>query len=223
MVTAALAALAPGSVAVVKPAQTGVAPGEPGDLAEVARLSGVTSLHEFARYPDPLSPHHAAILSGRPELDLGRAVMRIVDLANQHDLVLVEGAGGVMVPYNRDEWTLLDLAPEVDAEFVVVTAAGLGTLNHTVLTMRALEEVADIAGIVIGSWPDKPGLAELCNVFDLGRMAHIARGGRVLGALPEGIAMVEDFPSVAKAALAPRLGGTFDWPAFRAAARSELA
>ena len=66
--TAAIAACAKGSVAVVKPAQTGVAPGEPGDLAEVTQLSKVSDTFEFARYPDPLSPHHAAQVSGLPEL-----------------------------------------------------------------------------------------------------------------------------------------------------------
>jgi dethiobiotin synthetase len=63
VVTAAVAALAAarGSrVAVVKPAQTGVDADEPGDLAEVRRLAGVTDLHELARYPDPLSPAAAA-------------------------------------------------------------------------------------------------------------------------------------------------------------------
>ena len=58
--TAALAVLAGDSVAVVKPAQTGVAPDEPGDLAVVGRLSGVTTLHEGVRLPEPLAPTTAA-------------------------------------------------------------------------------------------------------------------------------------------------------------------
>jgi len=206
MVTAALAALASGSVAVVKLAQTGVAPGEPGDLAEVARLSGVTSLHEFARYPDPLSPHHAAILSGRPELDVSDAVARIGKLDGTHDVVLVEGAGGLLVPFDHAGTTLLDIARELTATVVLVTAAGLGTLNHTALTLRALAGV-DVAGVVIGSWPAAPGLAERCNVADLA-------GHGLAGALPEGMATVEDFESAARAALAPRFGGTFDTAEF---------
>src|SRR3954451_16541370 len=97
--TAAVAACAKGRVAVVKPAQTGVAPGAPGDLAEVPRLAGITDVHEYARYPEPLSPHHAARVSGLPELSLAEAVQRIVDLDALHDLVLVEGAGGLLVPF----------------------------------------------------------------------------------------------------------------------------
>ena len=206
MVTAAIAALADGSVAVVKPAQTGVAAGEPGDLAEVARLSGVTSLHEFARYPDPLSPHHAAAASGLPPLDGPDAVARIGKLETDHDLVLVEGAGGLLVPFDQAGTTLLDFARELGATVVLVSAAGLGTLNHTALTLRALAGV-EVAGVVIGSWPASPGLAERCNVADLARYG-------LIGALPEGLAATEDLPAVVRAALAPRFGGTFDAAAF---------
>jgi dethiobiotin synthase len=215
VVTAALAACANGTVAVVKLAQTGVAPGEPGDLAEIIRLSGCSEVHEFARYPDPLSPHHAAIMSGIPALDQGEAALRIADLDNSHDLVLVEGAGGLLVPYDPLGWTIYDLGIELDAEFLLVTSAGLGTINHTALTVRTLAQSSTRAGIIIGSWPAKPGLAERCNVFDLARMASRSA---LSGALPERMAAATDFPQQARAALAPQFGGTFDWPAFRAAA-----
>lgn len=204
--TAAIAVLAQGSVAVVKPAQTGVADGEPGDLAEVGRLAGITSLHEFVRYPDPLSPHHAAARSGRRPLDRATAVTHIRRLAAEHDLVLVEGAGGLLVPFDQSGTTLLDLAGDLGATVVIVTAAGLGTLNHTALTLRALTGV-QVAGVVIGSWPTRPGLAERCNVTDLA--TH-----HLLGVLPEDMAAVPNFPAAAHAALAPRLGGTFDAAAF---------
>ena len=80
VVTAALAACAAGEVAVVKPVQTGVRPGEDGDLAEISRLSRIHDLHEFARYPDPLSPERAAARSGLPALALDDAVQRILAL-----------------------------------------------------------------------------------------------------------------------------------------------
>ena len=212
VVTAALAALAAGSVAVVKPAQTGVGPDEPGDLAEVARLSGATSLHEFARYPDPLSPQAAARRVGDTGLELGDAAARIRKLEHHVALVLVEGAGGLLVPFARDGWTLADLARELDARVIVVTAAGLGTLNHTALTVRVLaDESLEPAGVVIGSWPARPGLAERSNVADLAALT----GGDLAGALPEGMAAMRDFAGAARTGLAPQFGGTFDWPAFR--------
>jgi dethiobiotin synthetase len=215
VVTAALAARAKGRVAVVKPAQTGVAPGTPGDLAEITRLAKVADVHEYARYPDPLSPHHAAQVSGLPELEFAETAQRIADLDVEHDLVLVEGAGGLLVPFtSTDRWTLADLATSLHAPVVLVTTAGLGTLNHTALTVdRLAEDGIELAGLVIGSWPDQPDLATRCNVADLAAMAP---DGRLAGALPSGMATMRDFAQRARAALAPRFGGTFDAVAFAA-------
>jgi dethiobiotin synthetase len=211
--TAALAACASGSVAVVKPVQTGPDVGGPPDIDEVVRLSGLREVHEFARYPDPLSPHHAARVSGLPELTFADAVRRIGDLDAVHDLVLVEGAGGLLVPYtSEDRWTMADLAVALRAPVLVVTAAGLGTLNHTALTVgRLAEDAIPLAGIVIGSWPDEPDLASRCNAEDLAGM------GELTGVLPAGMAAMRDFPKRARAALTPRFGGTFDAAAFLAA------
>ena len=218
--TAALAACATGSVAVVKPGQTGVADGAPGDLAEVQRLARVTDVHEFVRYPDPLSPHQAAYVSGRPELDFADTVQRIDDLSTQYDLVLVEGAGGLLVPYTNPpahQWTFVDLATSLHAPVLVVTQAGLGTINHTALTVQRIEdEGIELAGIVIGSWPDEPGLAERCNVDDLARLAPKQA---LAGVLPAGMAAMKDFRAKARASLAPQFGGTFDWLSFWAAVK----
>jgi dethiobiotin synthetase len=214
--TAALAACGRGRVAVVKPAQTGVAAGESGDLAEVTRLTGISDTHEFVRYPNPLSPHHAARLSGRPELALADTVQRIVDLDALHDVVVVEGAGGLLVPFtNDDHWTFVDLAASLRAPALVVTDPGLGTLNHTALTVdRLAEERIELAGIVLGRWPSAPDLAMRCNVADLAAMGPLA------GALPDGMAAMKDFRTHARAALTPRFGGRFDPDAFVAAHRT---
>ncbi|MFE9328331.1 dethiobiotin synthase [Nocardia sp. NPDC052278] len=183
VVTAALAAaaLAAGrSVAVCKPAQTGVAPGEPGDLAEVERLTGVTRTIEIARYPDPLAPDTAARRCGQPLLTLSETAAAIDSFADA-DLTLVEGAGGLLV--RLGEFTLLELAQKLDAPMLVVAAAGLGTLNHTELTTRALSSAGvRCPGLVIGSWPKEPGLAEECNRIDLPRVT----GVELAGAVPAG-------------------------------------
>jgi dethiobiotin synthetase len=205
VVTAALAACASGKVAVVKPAQTGLRPGEDGDLAEVSRLSGIQDLHEFARYPDPLSPERAAVRSGLPALALDDAVQRI--LALDRELVLIEGAGGLLVRYADDGWTVADLACRLGAPAVVVTTAALGTLNATALTLEAMATRGiELAGLVIGSWPTVPGLAERCNVADLQAVAGVP----LSGALPEGLPRMRDFAGRARASLAPWFGGTFE-------------
>jgi dethiobiotin synthetase len=205
--TAALAACADGTVAVVKPAQTGVGDGEPGDLAEVARLAGVgATLSEFARYPEPLAPERAAARCGRAPLRLDDVAARLRSLDARHSLVLVEGAGGLLVRYAPDGWTIADLAVELGAPAVVVVAAGLGTLNHTALTLEAMNRRGiRLAGIIIGSWPSDPGVAERCNVADLETIA----GTPLAGALPENMARMGEFAERARAALAPTFGGTF--------------
>ena len=236
VVCAAIAACHPGRVAVVKPAQTGLAAGQPGDLAEITRLAGCSDTYEFARYPDPLAPVAAARRRGLPELELGEVVERILALSAERDLVLVEGAGGLLVEYaggggppaNEDggptssrggaaggvarggggHWTIRELITELRADVALVTEPGLGTLNHTALTLAALGRPA---WLVIGSWPANPGLAELCNVGDLDMMAQ----GHFAGALPAGMAAMTDFAGRARAALSADLGGTFDVAAFR--------
>ncbi|MGD0933820.1 MAG: dethiobiotin synthase, partial [Streptosporangiaceae bacterium] len=120
---AALAALARARgerVAVVKPVQTGEPPGAPGDLATVAALSGVADLHEFARYPDPLSPEAAARRAGRLPLDLRAAASSIAALAEERNQVIVEGAGGLLVRYDPAGTTIADLAAMLDAPVLVV-------------------------------------------------------------------------------------------------------
>lgn len=217
VVTAAVAALAlrrGSTVAVVKPAQTGVAAGEPGDLDEVIRLTGVTTTFEPARYPDPLSPAAAARVSGLPPVSLTSVATLIHELAESTQLVLVEGAGGLLVRFDEEGSTLADLAYALRAPVLVVTRAGLGTLNHTALTLEAMAgRGVDLAGVVIGAWPSEPGLAERCNVTDLEMLA--ARP--LSGVMPEGAGALDRaaFARVARAGLAPALGGAFDPAVFR--------
>jgi dethiobiotin synthetase len=204
VVTAALAALAAADgepVAVVKPAQTGIATGEETDLDAVRRLSGVTDVHELARFPDPLSPEAAARTAGLPPLDLPDAARYIGELAATRPRVLVEGAGGLLVRYDPSGHTIADLASMLDAPVLVVTAAGLGTLNHTALTLEALAARGlTCAGVVIGNWPARPGLAEQCNVTDL---EVLAGAGGLIGKLPEGAGLLsrDEFLAVARANL----------------------
>lgn len=217
VVTAAVAALARDrgtAVAVVKPGQTGVADEAPGDLADVTRLSGVEDVHELVRYPDPLSPAAAARRSGREPLDPARFYDLVLRLSRDHELVLVEGAGGLLVRFDEDGTTIADLARGLRAPVLVVTGPQLGTLNHTALTLEALaHRGVELTGIVLGSWPASPGLAERCNLRDLETLA--ARP--LLGALPSGAGALDrtSFLELARAGLGPQLGGSFDPRAFR--------
>ncbi|TCC36892.1 dethiobiotin synthase [Kribbella sindirgiensis] len=185
IVTAALAVRAGESVAVVKPAQTGVGPDEPGDLADVVRLTGVTALHEGVRLPEPLAPTTAGRRAGITLPSVEEYAASVDELAREYDTVLVEGAGGLLVGLDADGNNLADLAEHLTSpfRFVVVTRAGLGTLNHTGLTVEALRaRELPVEGLVIGSWPAEPDLAERCNLEDL----PATTGVPVIGRIPAG-------------------------------------
>ena len=220
VVTAAVAALAAtrgAGVAVVKPAQTGVTADGQGDLDDVRRLAGVSDLHEHARFPDPLSPAAAARRSGLPALDLHDSAARVRGLAADRDLVVVEGAGGLLVRYDAEGLTIADLARELAAPVLVVAGPELGTLNHTALTLEALAHRGiDLAGVVLGSWPADPDLACRSNVRDLEMLA--ARP--LAGALRAGAGALDapEFLLAARDGLGPGLGGGFDAADFRRAA-----
>ncbi|MFC8537845.1 dethiobiotin synthase [Streptomyces sp. NPDC057249] len=208
IVTAAVAAAsAHRRVAVLKPAQTGLAPGEPGDVAEVARLAGahVTAV-ELARFPEPLAPATAARRAGMDPVRPYEVAEAAEKLAADHDLVLVEGAGGLLVRFDDEGATLADAARLLAAPVLVVAPAGLGTLNSTALTAEALRaRELDCLGVVIGSMPAEPDLAARCNVADL----PVAAGAPLLGVVPEGAGSLApaDFRARAASWLSAPLGG----------------
>ncbi|MFC4466725.1 dethiobiotin synthase [Streptomyces xiangluensis] len=210
----AAAALAAGrSVAVLKPAQTGVRPDERGDADEVARLAGPVTALELARYPEPLAPATAARRAGLPPVRAREVAEAAGKLAAEHEVVLVEGAGGLLVRFDDAGDTLADVARLLDAPVLVVASAGLGTLNTTELTARELAaQQLDLLGIVVGSWPNDPDLASRCNLADL----PVVAGASLLGAVPEGAGRLRpaDFRAAAPSWLARPLGGTWDADAF---------
>ncbi|MFH8616258.1 dethiobiotin synthase [Streptomyces sp. NPDC017979] len=220
VVTAAIAANARRSgrsVAVVKPAQTGVRVDEPGDVDEVARLVGAVCTLELARYPEPLAPATAAQRAGAATVGPQDVADAVAKAATEHDLVLVEGAGGLLVHFDAAGGTLADAARLLGAPVLVVVPAGLGTLNGAALTGEALRArgVRQL-GLVVGSWPATPDLAARCNLADLPTVA----GAPLLGAVPEGAGGLAPDLFRARAAdwLAPTLGGRLDAAAFAASA-----
>ena len=215
--TAALAAraIAAGQrVLVVKPVQTGVGGSDPDphDVATVAALTGADVLEHVA-LDEPLAPDTAARRQGVRIPTVHEHVDRIREQAAAYDLVLVEGAGGLLVRLDAEGGTLIDLARELIAarlrgtgppvEVVIVCRAGLGALNHTELTATALRAAqVEPAGLVIGSWPAAPGLAETCNRTDLPRVTGLP----VLAVVPEGAG------ALAPETFRARAPGWFDLP-----------
>jgi dethiobiotin synthase len=136
-----------------KPIQTGCEVDD--DTRDVVRLSGCGAegvLDDGVRLPRPLSPHAAARLEGRvitlePLLELWTARAGT-------GIWVVEGAGGVLVPINVKQ-LMIDLMVELGLPVVVVARAGLGTINHTLLTLDALRRRSlRIAGVVMVGEPN---------------------------------------------------------------------
>jgi dethiobiotin synthetase len=211
VVTAGLAAAAGAvglRVAVVKPAESGVGPHEMSDVDTVVRLATPATARTLAEYLDPLAPLAAARIAGSPPLELYSVVDAVREEAKTHDLVLVEGAGGLLVPIGvrpaGQPWTVADLAVSLGAPAVVVARAGLGTLNHTALTMEALERRAVPACVVIGAWPTQPELVHVANLVDL--------YGQLAGAVPAGAGSIEPgvFRRSAPGWFTARLFGSLD-------------
>lgn len=170
----AAAAIAAGDrVAVCKPAQTGVGPTDSGDLDVIRALVGELPTAEVARYRDPLAPETAARREGAAYLRIDEVVEAIEHLREAADLVIVEGAGGILVRL-APELTLLDVAEAVDAPVLVVVDPALGTLNHTELTVDAIRAAGlEVEGLILGSWPQLPDLAMTCNADDLPRLTGV--------------------------------------------------
>ncbi|MCT1882991.1 dethiobiotin synthase [Corynebacterium sanguinis] len=185
--TAALAAreVAAGSrVGIAKPIQTGLEPGEEGDCQVAARLAGVAAAFEYRRLLEPLAPETAARRAGEEQstaIELADAVRRWSGNEDL-DVVFLEGAGGVLARLGTDV-TIIDVARELNAPVVLVTSAELGTLSATELATRCLRaEGLECLGMMIGSWPEAPDLAQRCNVEDLPRLT----GEKLMGAVPRG-------------------------------------
>ncbi|MGE2834547.1 dethiobiotin synthase [Mycobacterium sp. SMC-4] len=197
--TAALACharLAGLDVAVCKPVQTGTADGDD-DLAEVGRLSGVQELHGLGRFPEPLAPLAAAQRVGAQLPSRGDLTALAATVDRPGRLTLVEGAGGLLVEIGSGAVTLRDVAHDLAAPVLVVVRSGLGTLNHTALTLEALSTAGLVcAGLVIGSWPESAGVADVDNRDALARQAPVRAvlpaGARTLSA--------DEFASVSQAA-----------------------
>jgi dethiobiotin synthetase len=209
IVTAAIAtaAMARGyRVAVVKPGQTGIPPGstDESDVDTVRRLADPTTARTVATYPDPLAPLAAAQEAGVPPMVLGDAIEAVDSVRDGHDVVLIEGAGGLLVPMGEGGWTVADLAMALRSPAVVVARAGLGTLNHTALTFEALHRRGLSGCLVLGSWPQRPELVHWRNLADL--------PGDLAGVLPEGVGAMPPprFRAAAPHWLTPLLYGQAD-------------
>jgi dethiobiotin synthetase len=174
-------------VGVMKPAETGcrvragrMMPKDALILMKSARVKDPLSLVNPYRLRKPLAPSVAAAREGI-KIDPDKILKAFNALRERHEFMIVEGAGGIMVPL-CGQYTYLDLACTMRLPVLIVARPGLGTINHTLLSIAALKgrNIA-IAGIVINYALDgKPGLAEETSPAEIEKISGI----RIVGILP---------------------------------------
>jgi dethiobiotin synthetase len=152
-------------VGVFKPCVTGLEErGEP-DHQVLRRAAGSSqSEAEIApyRYLPPASPHLAAAMAGE-EIDPEVLQKAARAAAAGADFVICEGVGGLLVPL-RSDYLVRDLAVELGHPLVIAASPGLGTINHTLLTIESARAAGlTVASVVITPWPQEPAEIERSN------------------------------------------------------------
>jgi dethiobiotin synthetase len=159
----------------MKPAQSGATPGEPSDAERLREASDrVEPLEAICPYAlrAPLAPAVAARLEGIA-ISLPRILEAAQALAARHAAVIVEGAGGLLVPLTERE-TYADLAAALGLPVLVVARAGLGTVNHTALTVEALRRRGlSVAAIVLNRTAPEDDPSVPHNAAEIARLTGI--------------------------------------------------
>ncbi|MFT5563568.1 MAG: dethiobiotin synthetase [Myxococcota bacterium] len=168
-------------VTYVKPAQSGADDGDD-DARDVARWTRGVEVVTGTTLGASLAPSVAGRLVGvaLTAYSLAATVQQAA-LSRPRARLVVEGAGGILVELGTDGTTCADLAAALALPVVVAVRPGLGTLNHTALTLAELHRRGlELAGVVVSGWPAEPDLATRTNLAELARLS----GDRLLGVLP---------------------------------------
>ena len=181
-------------VAVFKPAVTGLDEGVETDHELLRRASGSDqSDEEIApyRYGPPASPHLAAALADE-EIDPERLRAAAASAADEADAIVCEGVGGFLVPLSPT-YLVRDLAIELGYPLVVVAAPGLGTINHTLLTIEAARGAGmEVRAVVLNPWPAEPSEIERSNRETIATLGEV----EVLTLPPIDLAAPESWPEL---------------------------
>ncbi len=154
-------------------------PDWPPDHELLARVAGCPAAEiVVSTYGPPVSPHLAAALAGRPlQLDALRAA--VLGAISPTEVAVIEGVGGLLVPLNEG-CSVRDLARAIGLPLLIAARPGLGTINHTLLTLEAARSGGlAVAGVVLTPWPEHPDAIERSN-----RQTISALGGVEVQTLP---------------------------------------
>lgn len=214
-------------VAPFKPVQTGWAANLTGDADFVLRVLGSDEPSAAVcpyRFALPAAPTVAARGEGAA-IAIERIIAAYRALLERYETVLVEGAGGLLVEVSEG-FTMADLAARLALPLLIVARPGLGTLNHTALTVAAAQAHGLVVlGVAICGFPAAPGPVERTNPAELVRITGVP----LLGVLPFDAALDTEagrpgaLAHTAAASLAPELGGQFDAVRFLASLEASAA
>jgi dethiobiotin synthetase len=184
-------------VAVFKPAATGLE--EPGEADhELLRRAAGSDLSaaDIApyRFKPPASPHLAAALAGE-EIDPERLLKAVSAAVANANRLVCEGVGGLLVPL-APSYLVRDFAVDLEMPLVIAAPPGLGTINHTLLTIEAARAAGlEVRSVVLTPWPEQPGLVEESN-----RQTIATLGDVEVEVLPRiDLARTGDWPTLAVA------------------------
>jgi len=183
-----------------KPVATGEVGGSWGDAVALYEASGkVEPIEKICplRFALPLAPTLAAAREGiEPDTNLARSI--VANLCERHDVVIVEGVGGILVPIDRNT-LVIDFASQIGFPVLIVCRAGLGTISHTLLTIRELERAKlRVAGIIMNTTRASDAhMAEGCK-SEIERIS----GSKVLATIPH--FSTDDDPDAPRSALVAR-------------------
>ena len=144
----------------------------PRDHELLARMAGMTA-KEVAplRYAPAVSPHLAAAMAGE-RIEAAGLIEHARALAREGTLI-VEGVGGLLVPLG-EEYTVRELAAELALPLLIAARPGLGTINHTLLTLQAARAAGlEVRAVVLTPWPGEPSAMERSNRETLARMGEV--------------------------------------------------
>jgi dethiobiotin synthetase len=168
------------SVRALKPIITGlddpIDPDWPPDHALLARVAGQLPAETMlAGFGPPVSPHLAGELAGRA-ISLADLLAGIRSLSTPGSALVVEGVGGLLVPLSPTA-SVRDLAQGLGLPVVVAARPGLGTINHTLLTLEAARTAGlSIGGVVLTPWPSAPSQMEISNRDTIARLGQVEVG-----------------------------------------------
>jgi len=162
----------------------------PSDGAFLREITGTDESIDLitpVRFENPLAPLPASEIEDKP-IDLDKIKTAYRELSSRYDVIIVEGIGGLLVPIKR-EYFVIDLAKDFGFPIIVVSKPGLGTINHTMLTVNyAIKEGLDVAGIIINyTRPPEKTLAEVTNPDIIRQISSVP----LLGVFP----FLKDFES----------------------------